>query len=60
MKNSCYCHTCEKAFHSLGINRHRAMHRDKKEDCTITYTYGDTYTFRFSEKTNQHESREKE
>lgn len=44
----CKCHTCGKLYHWLGINRHRAMHRDKREDCKITYTGGDTYTFRFS------------
>ncbi len=26
------------------------MHRDKKEDCKITYTKGDTYTHRYSKK----------
>lgn len=36
----CYCHTCEKAFHSLGIARHRAMHRDDAERCEITYADG--------------------
>ena len=40
---NCYCHICKKSFHYLGIARHRAMHRDKKEDCKITYTCGDTY-----------------
>ena len=25
------------------------MHRDKKEDCTITFTYGDKFTYKFSE-----------
>lgn len=45
---NCFCHTCNKDFHYLGINRHRAAHRDRKEDCKITYTYGDTWTFRFS------------
>lgn len=45
---SCYCHTCSKSFHYLGIAKHRAMHRDKKEDCEITYTNGDTYLHRFS------------
>jgi hypothetical protein len=49
-KKTCHCHTCQKDFHYLGINRHTAMHRDRKEDCTITYTYGNTVTFRFSEK----------
>ena len=48
-EKTCYCHTCDKWFHPLGINRHRAMHRDKKENCEITYTYGDTYVFKFEE-----------
>ena len=47
---NCYCHTCNKYFHYLGIARHRAKHRDKKEDCKITYTYGDTFLYKFSEK----------
>ena len=33
----CYCFTCDKFFHSLGIARHRAMHRDRKEICMIEY-----------------------
>lgn len=45
----CFCHTCNKDFHYLGINRHRAMHRERYEDCKITYTHGNTITFRFSE-----------
>lgn len=45
---NCYCHTCKKDFHYLGITRHRAMHRDKKEDCEITYTNGDRYIHEFS------------
>jgi hypothetical protein len=45
-KKTCFCHTCMKAFHAGGINRHRAMHRDRKEDCVITYTNGDTYRHR--------------
>jgi hypothetical protein len=32
-----------------GINRHRAMHRDKREDCEITYTHGDRYVFHYSQ-----------
>lgn len=44
----CYCRTCERAFHALGINRHRAMHRDRREDCVIEYTHGDVYAHRFS------------
>ena len=48
MKN-CYCYTCYKDIHRLGIARHRAMHRDKKEDCKITYEDGTTINYRFSE-----------
>ena len=44
----CYCHTCDKNFHALGIARHRAMHRDKRQDCEITFSYGDTYRYRYA------------
>lgn len=27
----CYCHTCDTELNSLGVARHRAMHRDKKK-----------------------------
>lgn len=40
---NCHCHTCDRDFHYLGITRHRAAHRDRREKCTITYTHGDTY-----------------
>lgn len=30
-----YCYTCKKSFASMGIARHRAMHRDKREGCEI-------------------------
>lgn len=43
----CYCHTCDKEFNSLGIARHRAMHRDKKEDCKITFKDGKTLNYKF-------------
>ncbi len=33
----CYCRTCSSEFKSLGIARHRAMHRDKKEIVTIVF-----------------------
>ena len=49
-EKNCYCHTCKKDFHWLGITAHRAMHRDKKEVCKITFTHGDTYTYNFSTK----------
>lgn len=45
---NCYCHTCQREFHYLGINMHRAMHRRKKQDCKITYTYGNTEKFNYS------------
>ena len=45
---NCYCHTCKRSFHYLGITRHRAMHRARKEDCKITYTHGYTYIYKFS------------
>jgi len=34
----CYCFTCDRYFHSLGIARHRASHRDKKENCKIRFS----------------------
>jgi len=46
-EKNCFCHTCKRAFHYLGINRHRAMHRDRKENCKITYTNGNIHTFKF-------------
>lgn len=45
----CYCHTCDKEFNSLGITRHRAMHRDRQEDCKITYKDGKTLNYKFSQ-----------
>jgi hypothetical protein len=47
-----YCHTCKKSFHKLGITRHRSMHRDRKEDCKITYLHGDTWIHKYSSKSN--------
>ncbi len=46
-EKNCFCHTCGRAFHYLGINRHVAMHRDRQEQCTVTYTYGDKHTYHF-------------
>jgi hypothetical protein len=47
MRGTCYCHTCDRWFHYLGIARHRAAHRDKKETCKITYTNGETYLYKY-------------
>jgi hypothetical protein len=35
--SECYCRQCSRSFKSLGIARHRAMHRDKKEVVTIVF-----------------------
>ncbi len=48
LKN-CYCYTCKKAFHYLGIARHRAGHQNRKENCEIEYTNGDTYLHKYGE-----------
>lgn len=36
----CYCYTCERGFHHLGVARHRAKHRDNGENCRIQYSDG--------------------
>lgn len=46
-KKTCYCETCGKFYHPLGIMRHIAMHRDKKENCEVTFTHGDRYKYEF-------------
>lgn len=47
---ACWCVTCGKAFHSLGIARHRAMHRDKKQNCTIIMeNQFKTYKYKYGE-----------
>lgn len=43
-----YCHNCKKHFHKLGILRHRAMHRDRKEKVKITFTNGETYVYDYN------------
>lgn len=42
------CLNCSKVYHYLGIARHRAMHRDKKEDVTIKKYNGEIHTYHFS------------
>jgi len=46
-EEDCYCHTCDRYFHPLGIMMHRAMHRTKGENCTITYGDGSQKTHLF-------------
>ncbi len=36
----CYCATCDRWFHRLGIMSHRAAHRRRNEDCRIEYSDG--------------------
>ena len=45
---TCYCLTCSKDLHYLGVARHRAMHRDKREDCLIQMTDGRILKWEFS------------
>ena len=49
----CFCHTCNAGFNHLGIARHRAMHRDNKENCKITFSKGDTYEYTYDSKINR-------
>ena len=44
----CYCHTCDREIHHLGIATHRAAHRRKNEDCKITFSTGVTCTYDYS------------
>ena len=43
----CYCYTCDRDFHYMGISRHRAMHRDRKEDCKIMFSNGRVSIYRY-------------
>jgi len=45
----CYCYTCHRRYHYLGINSHRAAHRRRAEDCTIAYTNGNVMAYKFSD-----------
>lgn len=46
-KRTCYCYTCKRAFHYLGIARHRAAHRERLETCIIRYSNGDRYVHKY-------------
>jgi hypothetical protein len=43
----CYCHTCAREIHHLGIMSHRAAHRRRKEYCEITFSTGETCSYNF-------------
>lgn len=47
---SCFCHTCNRVFHPLGIASHRAAHRDKYQDCEITFSNGDRRRWEYSKR----------
>ncbi len=44
----CYCFTCDRDFHHMGIARHRAAHRDRAEDCKIMFSDGRKINYRNS------------
>ena len=46
----CFCETCNKSFHHMGIMRHRAAHRDRKQDCEIEYSDGEIRHHRYAKK----------
>lgn len=43
----CYCISCDRNIHHLGIMSHRAMHRRRKENCRIQFSDGRTVSYRF-------------
>lgn len=49
-EKNCYCRTCKKWYHYLGITMHRLGHKNREEKCTITFTYGDTRSWDYSNK----------
>jgi len=52
---TCYCFGCGEWFHPLGIGRHRAMHRERKEDCTFLDTVTGRITYcNFKEADHDH------
>lgn len=44
----CYCYTCGREIHHLGIMSHRAAHRRRGEDCKIAFSTGKVFTYKFS------------
>ena len=54
----CRCHTCKRDIHHLGIMRHRAMHRDRGEDCKITFSTGETYRYAYGSDSEAKENAE--
>lgn len=50
---NCYCHTCKKDFHYLGITNHRRYHKIRNQDCEITFTHGNTRKWNYSKNIKQ-------
>lgn len=46
---NCYCLTCKKELHHMGVAMHKTMHRRKKENCKIRYTSGDVCLFEYED-----------
>lgn len=44
----CYCVTCDREIHHLGIMSHRAAHRRRSENCTIEFSDGRTVEYTFA------------
>lgn len=44
-EKECYCRTCKKELHYLGVAMHRKGHRLRKESCEIIYTDGTVKKF---------------
>lgn len=44
---NCFCRTCGRWFNHRGIASHRAIHRRREEECTITYSTGKTFRHLF-------------
>lgn len=49
MDKNCYCYACNKSIASLGVASHRAMHRRRKENCTIRYSNGKILHYQFEQ-----------
>jgi hypothetical protein len=48
-EKNCFCWTCSKDFHALGIARHRKAHKVRFETCKISYTNGNTRIYRYAD-----------
>lgn len=51
---NCFCHTCQNKYHYMGISRHRKAHKDRSENCKITFTDGRTEIYRYFDTPPEH------